>query len=192
MFTIVAPGALSSHGKQQRTTMYMPVRLTSITRCQAATPTVSTDPWITGGVHDAVDATHCGCALLDGMRDRRLLRDIRLDGHTARLPSDFRQSIAIAIEQRQRGAFRCEQLCGLPPDPGGRTGNQDPSAVEATGHLFRRRPFFDRQGGLGLPGMQHRQYFAGKEPHRFLSDRERNAAKAERGGELEIAHDAPP
>jgi hypothetical protein len=62
----------------------------------------------TGGVHDAVDPTHCGCALLDGMRDRRLLRDIRLDGHATRLPSDFRQPFAIEIEQRQGGIFRCE------------------------------------------------------------------------------------
>ena len=94
-----------------------------------------------------------------------------------------------------RGAVRLLTRTGLdwtPKHPGGRAGNQDPSAVEATGHLFRRRPFFDRQGGRGLPGMQHRQYFAGKEPHRFLRDRERNPAKAERGGELEIAHDAPP
>src|SRR5215469_14070166 len=44
MFTIVAKGALASQGRQQRTTMYVPVRLTSSTSLQSATPTSDTDP----------------------------------------------------------------------------------------------------------------------------------------------------
>ena len=43
---MVAKRAWASHGRQHRTTMYVPVRLTSSTSCQSATPISSTEPWI--------------------------------------------------------------------------------------------------------------------------------------------------
>src|SRR6267378_6097557 len=58
--------------------------------------------------------------------------------------------------------------------------------------LFCRCPLDDRRRGRGLPGLYYRQDLLGEEPHRFLGDRERDAAKTERGGELECAyHPAP-
>ena len=41
-----------------------------------------------GGVHDTVDTAHGAGTLLDRARDRRLLRDIRLDGCPASLSGD--------------------------------------------------------------------------------------------------------
>src|SRR5215472_4287404 len=59
-------------------------------------------------------------------------------------------------------------------------------------YLFRRRPLDHRRSARGFPGMQHRQNLLRIEPHRFLGNRIRNAAKPERCGEFEIADHATP
>jgi hypothetical protein len=86
-----------------------------------------------GGIHDAINTPHGGCALFDGTCDRYLLRHIRIGSHAASLSSDLGQSFAVAVEQRQQGTFRRKQLGGSPPDPGRGARDQDPPALETSG-----------------------------------------------------------